>query len=123
MAAWVSIMSNALIWITLVHAIILKHLVCMKAIRSRWRTKIGMASIAMIMLTNSQASALGQSPTMIESIPVRWLEYGSSQFSSLYWNDSELPDGSHGEVWMFEGQADDHVKIIMRAASFDAFLV
>jgi hypothetical protein len=123
MAAWILIALNTPIWTTLVRAIILRCPASAKVIQSRWTAKVGRISIVLILLANSYVSALAQSPTIVEGIPVRWLEYGSPQFSSLYWNDSQLPDGSHGEVWMFEAQAGDYIKIVMRPVSFDAFLV
>jgi len=123
MAARVSTIGHAPIWNLLVHAIMLGRLTSTQAFRSRWRTTVGLVSLMTILWTSSPVSALSQSTTETEGIPIRWLEYGSYEFSSLYWNTSELADGSHGEVWTFDGRADDYVKIIMHPTSFDAFLV
>jgi hypothetical protein len=123
MADRLSTMRNAPIWNIQAHAIMLRDLVATQPFRSRWRTTVGLVSLITILWTSSPVSALAQSPTETEGIPIRWLEYGSYQFSSLYWNASELADGSHGEVWTFDGRSGDYVKIIMHPASFDALLV
>jgi hypothetical protein len=58
----------------------------------------------------------------VECVPVYVAQYGWTYNSSLTTTSTLLQDGRRGELWMFEGMADECAEIIMMSSEFDAYL-
>jgi hypothetical protein len=58
----------------------------------------------------------------VDGVPVYVAQYGWTYNSSLTTTSTLLQDGSRGELWMFEGVADECTEIIMRSTEVDAYL-
>lgn len=52
----------------------------------------------------------------------RILTLGQTASSELNATDERLEDGSHYELWVFQGQAGSRVTVTMRSSAFDAYL-
>jgi hypothetical protein len=81
--------------------------------------------LAPLLLALYATGAFAQAPATItfDGYLVHPIQYGELYYSAVLRDAPPLPDGSHGEMWLFEGAAGDCAEIAMRAAVLDALLV
>jgi hypothetical protein len=89
--------------------------------------RFALAFAAALLLGTRGEAVLGQGTAVpivdVEGVPVYVAQYGWTYNSSLTTTSTPLQDGGRGELWMFEGLADECSEIIMRSSELDSYLV
>jgi len=87
-------------------------------------TQLGRHLVLLSVLLATATPSYAQAPVItVDGLTVHPIQYGELLFSTIVPDAPPLPDGSHGELWRFEGTAGDCAEITMRGELLDALLV